>query len=33
MKWSPNGNSLILIGKDQFCVTYFQNDDENTENS
>ena len=24
LKWNPDGNSLILIGKDQFCVTYLQ---------
>jgi len=24
IKWAPDGNSLILIGKDQFCVTYLQ---------
>ncbi len=24
LKWNIDGNSLILIGKDQFCVTYLQ---------
>ena len=22
MHWNPDGKSLLLIGKDQFCVTY-----------
>lgn len=26
VKWNLNGTSLILIGKDQFCVTYLQNE-------
>ncbi len=24
LKWNHDGNSLVLIGKDQFCVTYLQ---------
>lgn len=31
IKWSYNGTSLILIGKDQFCVTYLQNEEEKTD--
>jgi hypothetical protein len=31
IKFSPNGTSLILIGKDQFCVTYFQEEAKNSE--
>lgn len=24
IKWNPDGNSLILMAKEQFCVTYLQ---------
>ena len=24
IKWNHDGNSLVLIGKDQFCLTYLQ---------
>ena len=24
IKWTQDGNSLVLIGKDQFCLTYLQ---------
>lgn len=26
IKWNKDGTSLILIGKDQFCVTYLQDE-------
>lgn len=25
IRWNTDGNSLALIGKDHFCVTYLQN--------
>jgi hypothetical protein len=24
IKWNPDGKSLVLIGKDQFCINYLQ---------
>jgi WD40 repeat protein len=24
LKWMPNGTALVLVGKDHFCVAYFQ---------
>lgn len=24
VKWNSDGNSLVLIGKDQFCITYLK---------
>jgi hypothetical protein len=36
LKWTPNGSAIILVGKDHYCVAYFQqvekNVDVNTEN-
>jgi WD40 repeat protein len=27
MRWSPSGNSLVLMDKDQFCICYFEESD------
>lgn len=33
LKWNKDGQSIVLIGKDHFCVTYIQTETENFKNT